>query len=131
MRYAGYTALVVEDDPQVRALVGSWLKRLGFSVLEASTGVKGLQAVDDSKEPIALLVTDLALPDMHGVRVARQCMGLYHSVRVLVVSGWKEAGTLDTTALLPGSAFLKKPLDRVSFEACLDAMFSAQPQADD
>jgi CheY-like chemotaxis protein len=53
------TVLVVEDNPHVRALVGTILRELSYTVLEAATGADTLRVCTASSAPIHLLITDV------------------------------------------------------------------------
>jgi DNA-binding response OmpR family regulator len=63
-------AVVIEDDPDVRALLSELLQQSGFSVTDCSAGVDGLRAVRE-KDP-DLVTLDLNLPDLDGIEVCRR-----------------------------------------------------------
>ncbi|MCC7107093.1 MAG: response regulator [Chloroflexi bacterium] len=67
---ANYTALVVDDDPDVLQLVSLALQRQGFTLLLASNGRDALAQVAETRPDVA--VVDLMLPDMHGYEICRQ-----------------------------------------------------------
>src|SRR5690348_12181585 len=64
------SALVIEDDADVRALLSELLRQSGFDVVEALTGADGLEAVR-TREP-DLVTLDLNLPDLDGMEVCRR-----------------------------------------------------------
>ena len=61
--------LVVEDEPSIASFVAMYLRNAGFVVSTARTGEEGLAHV--AKEPPALAVLDLMLPDVDGIEVCR------------------------------------------------------------
>jgi DNA-binding response OmpR family regulator len=63
-------AVVVEDDPDVRALLAELLRQSGFDVVEAVSGGDGFDAVK-TQEP-DLVTLDLNLPDLDGLEVCRR-----------------------------------------------------------
>ena len=64
------SAVVIEDDPDVRALLTELLQQSGFDVAEAASGAEGIRLV---RERDADLVTlDLNLPDLDGIEVCRR-----------------------------------------------------------
>lgn len=63
-------AVVIEDDPDVRALLVELLQQSGFNVIECSSGAEGLRAVRE-KDP-DLVTLDLNLPDLDGIEVCRR-----------------------------------------------------------
>jgi DNA-binding response OmpR family regulator len=63
-------AVVIEDDADVRALLGELLRQSGFTVVEAVTGAEGYEAVR-TQDP-DLVTLDLNLPDLDGMEVCRR-----------------------------------------------------------
>ena len=63
-------AVVIEDDPDVRALLVELLQQSGFAVTDCSAGAEGLRAVRE-KDP-DLVTLDLNLPDLDGIEVCRR-----------------------------------------------------------
>ncbi len=64
------TVLVVEDDPSVRGLLQTLLSAEGYDVVTASDGLAGLVKV--ASAPPALVLLDLMMPDLGGVRVLEE-----------------------------------------------------------
>ncbi len=62
--------LVVEDDPSVRGLLQTLLSAEGYDVVTASDGLAGL--VKATSSPPALVLLDLMMPDLGGVRVLEE-----------------------------------------------------------
>ena len=63
-------AVVIEDDPDVRALLSELLQQSGFAVTDCSAGADGLRAVRE-RDP-DLVTLDLNLPDLDGIEVCRR-----------------------------------------------------------
>jgi PAS domain S-box-containing protein len=104
----GETVLVVEDEPVVRGLVIELLTDLGYRVLEASDGPKGLEMLQ-SKRHIDLLVTDIGLPGMNGRQVADAGRVLRPGLKVLFMTGYAENAALASGFLDHGMAMITKP----------------------
>lgn len=64
------TVLVIEDDPQIRKVIESYLQRGGYHVLTAADGISGLALAQQEKP--SLLVLDLMLPGLGGWEITRQ-----------------------------------------------------------
>ncbi|MBV1789613.1 PAS domain S-box protein [Marinobacterium sp. D7] len=80
--------LVVEDEPDVRALAVRIMRSLGYQVLEAEDGPSALALLRSDSE-IQLLFTDVVLPGgMHGPDIARQARELRPDLPVLYTSGY-------------------------------------------
>lgn len=65
------TALVVDDSPSMRSLVGATLRAIGFTVTEADNGKTALAAADRAST-FDLVVTDLNMPVMDGITFVGQ-----------------------------------------------------------
>ena len=63
-------AVVIEDDAQIRRFLRTILPSEGFEVFEAETGERGLAEGATRKPDVVIL--DLGLPDMDGVKVIRR-----------------------------------------------------------
>ncbi len=62
--------LVVEDDDIVRMLIVEVLGDLGYTAIEADSAAAALEVLEDSNQDLALLMTDVGLPDMRGEDLA-------------------------------------------------------------
>ena len=80
------TILVVEDNLDIRALVRMFLERAGYTVVTADDGEEGLRAYEKHQSSIALLLTDVAMPNMNGVDLADRVLQFDSQLPVLFVS---------------------------------------------
>ncbi|OUI96704.1 histidine kinase [Acetobacter orientalis] len=115
----GNTILVVDDEPGVRAVTAGFLRRAGYKVLEAVSGMEALQKVDDSPE-IALVVMDVMMPGMNGNEAARHIQVKKPHLPVLFVTGYTDLGLLPA-----GVTVLHKPYTRDALLADVRAMLAA------
>src|SRR5215813_4335308 len=84
----GETILVVDDEAEVRKLVGAMLTRQGYNVLTAESGELALKTYRKSPQPIDLLLTDVVAPGMSGPMLADQLTDINPKLRVLFMSGY-------------------------------------------
>ena len=103
------TILLVEDDPELRALALDILRGSGYTVLEARQGNEALLVLERHAGPIHLLVTDVVMPQMGGRALAERLASLRPEMKVLYVSGYSEAAIAQHGVLDPGTAFMAKP----------------------
>jgi signal transduction histidine kinase len=103
------TILVVEDHDDVRQLILETLAGGAYTVLEARNGQAALALCESLNEPLDLLVTDVVMPVLGGLELARQVTRRRPGLKVLFLSGYAETDDLNTSLLEPGTAFLAKP----------------------
>ena len=101
--------LLVEDEPNVRRIARRILERNGYIVLEASNGAEALRVLERRQEPIALVLTDLVMPEMGGKELASRLRNVSPTSRVLFMSGYTEDAVLRQSVMEPGAMFLDKP----------------------
>jgi two-component system, cell cycle sensor histidine kinase and response regulator CckA len=106
--YDTATVLLVDDEPDVRKLVGRILLRQGYTLLEASDGDEATYVAQRHGGPIHLLLTDIVMPRMSGRDLAEQLAPMRPEMRVLFMSGRMEDSTVQNLANLT-TAFIPKP----------------------
>ena len=99
--------LVVEDDPSVRGLLQTLLSAEGYDVATASDGLAGL--VKATSQPPELVLLDLMMPDLGGVRVLEEMRDDPDlcEIPVIVVTGKVDAVPGMRTLLGDDNVFLK------------------------
>ena len=90
----GATILLVEDEDMVRAVAERALTRHGYTVVTASDGDEGLEAVRAGGQ-FDLVVSDVVMPSMDGPAMAREIRLLAPDLPVLFMSGYAEAQLRD------------------------------------
>ena len=104
------TVLIVEDEEIVRELVCQVLSEQGYDVLCAANGAEALRMNAERRgTSIALLITDVVMPQMGGLELSRQLTTLRPELRVLYVSGYSEDDMNEQGVLSPDVEFLEKP----------------------
>ena len=103
------TILLVEDEPQVRAVAARALRSAGYRVLEATNGRDGLQVARRERESIDLIVSDVVMPEMGGKEMVELARQFLPTTAVLFVSGYT-AGSFPLPSDDPSAnVFLQKP----------------------
>jgi PAS domain S-box-containing protein len=82
--------LLVDDDPDVRAVVAAMLREAGHTVIEAGSGGAALERLVDRAASIDLLIADLAMPGMNGFELARAARQERPDLPVLFVTGFAD-----------------------------------------
>lgn len=97
--------LVVEDDPEVRALTAATLERHGHTVTVAGDAREALALDPDAIASADLLLTDVVLPFMSGAGLAKRLRARNPNLRVLFMSGYLDR--LENARPLGGPLLLK------------------------
>lgn len=103
------TVLVVEDEEIVRELVCAVLKDGGYDVLCASNGMEALHMSEAHDGTIKLMITDVVMPQLGGLELARRLAVLRPATKVLYVSGYSENDMSEQGILSSELEFLEKP----------------------
>jgi two-component system, cell cycle sensor histidine kinase and response regulator CckA len=119
--------LLVEDQDGVRDLLATVLQRNGFDVVTAASGEAALDLAAASS--FDLLLTDIVLPGMTGLDVARRLRPQCPAMQVLFMSGYTGDAVLDTAEFGGDAAFIQKPFASKALIARVRALLT--PRADD
>ena len=103
------TVLVIEDEASVRRWACRALSEAGYQVMEAEDGEAGLRMVHQYAGQIDLVLTDVEMPKLDGVSVAREIAAKHPGIGVVCMSGGFEATTFQSRSNLPLLPFLAKP----------------------
>ncbi|MGZ8474203.1 MAG: response regulator [Candidatus Deferrimicrobiaceae bacterium] len=123
----GENILLVEDEEMVRELVQEGLRRDGYSVLAAGNALEAISLLERHSRPIDLLLTDLMMPGMNGMELARRLMSSHPGMKVLLMSGYSEEEIGKFVGKEPGSAFLQKPVTPSLVSRKVREVLDAQP----
>ncbi len=100
--------LLVEDEAAVRGFASRVLQKLGYAVVEASSGSRALELASAHSGDIHLLITDLVMPGLQGQQLASELHAVRPGMRVLYVSGFTDS-PVGPEASPAGTTLLAKP----------------------
>jgi PAS domain S-box-containing protein len=103
------TILLVEDDRLVRAGVRHLLVEMGHEVLVAGGGADALRICEEYPGEIDLLLTDIMMPGMTGVELAREVSARLPGVRRLFMSALPQEVLVEQGSLEEGEPAILKP----------------------
>jgi signal transduction histidine kinase/CheY-like chemotaxis protein len=104
----GELVLLVEDEPALRLSTSRILSANGYEVLEAADGEEALTLAAEMPRPIDLLLTDVVMPNISGVELARRLHAGPREIPVIFVSG--NPAQLHDDAFNEHGRLLLKPL---------------------
>ena len=113
--------LVAEDDPALRLFLERQLKREGHKVTAAADGNEALAQL--RKRPFELLLTDVAMPGLDGLDLAKRARLLYPDIRVIFITGF--SGIVYATD--PNAGVISKPFHLRDVTAEINRCMSENP----
>jgi PAS domain S-box-containing protein len=108
--------LLVEDEDVFRDMANKALEKYGYYVLNASNPGEALLMCEQHTGPIHLLVTDVIMPHLSGIKLAERLVNIRPEMKVLFISGYFEDGATKRQELPPGAYFLQKPFSPPELE---------------
>ncbi|GJL85069.1 MAG: hypothetical protein DHS20C02_08440 [Micavibrio sp.] len=111
LRLEGYTVLVAEDEPDLRLVVCDMLEKLGMTVLQAENGNEALAKQEDFEGQIDILLTDVVMPELNGVKLAELFQSLREETKIIFMSGYPANGNMARVELPEDAYFMAKPLE--------------------
>ena len=101
--------LLVEDEDVVRSFAVRALKRQGYEVLEASTGVEALEVMEEVGGNVDIVVSDVVMPEMDGPTLLKELRKKNPSLKIIFVSGYPHEAFETSLDKNEQFAFLPKP----------------------
>jgi two-component system cell cycle sensor histidine kinase/response regulator CckA len=119
--------LLVEDELAVRSLARKILERLGYRILEASSGVDALSVWEKHGEEVNLVLTDMVMPDgLTGRALVEELRGKRPSLKFIYSSGYSPDRAKDNEDLREGVNFLQKPYRTENLARIIRRVLDAQ-----
>jgi len=116
--------LLVDDDNAVREVTATYLRELGYQVLEAGSGGAALEVLGSSAT-VDLLLLDFAMPGMNGTELSRRARGRRPMLPVLFVTGFAEQ---DAFKGISERDIVRKPINAEELSTKLRASLAAHPR---
>jgi CheY-like chemotaxis protein len=101
----GATILIAEDEPALRNLFQNILNSAGYQVLIASDGKKALEIADQHERNIDLLLSDVVMPEMSGMELAKTLKSKRPEIRIILTSAY----SLETLGMDSDWHFIPNP----------------------
>ena len=103
------TILLAEDEDDLRELVGEFLRKNGYTVLETRNGFEALHVAEHHDGPIHLLMTDVVMPKMGGWKLAERLITVRPALKVVYLSGYSEYSAAPDDSSKWRASFVQKP----------------------
>ena len=98
--------LLAEDDESMRVFLEKALKKAGYEVISFGTGIEAFERIKE--EPFTLLLTDIVMPEMDGIELARKAAEVDPDLKIMFITGFS-AVALNAEESTPEAKVLSKP----------------------
>lgn len=102
------TILLAEDDDSMRHFLGRALERAGYKVASYDNGA---EAFEDLKEqPYTMLLTDIVMPEMDGIELAKRASALHPDMKIMFITGFAAVALQSGSEAPKDARILSKPI---------------------
>lgn len=99
--------LLAEDDDSMRRFLVKALEKAGFEVVSFGNGVEAYQRLKE--EPFTLLLTDIVMPEMDGIELARRASELDPDLKIMFITGFAAVALNSEEKATKDAKVLSKP----------------------
>ena len=82
--------LIIDDTEEVLSALCKYFKQKKYDVLSASNGLDGLKVIENEKDRLDIIITDLVLPNISGVAVISIAKKKFPNLPIIAITGWGE-----------------------------------------
>jgi two-component system cell cycle response regulator CpdR len=114
--------LLAEDDDSLRGFLSRALERAGYEVTACADGDEAATFLDEEWD---LLLTDIVMPGMDGIEVARQAAARQPGLRIMFITGFAAVALAANESAPPGAKVLSKPIHLREIVSEVERMMAA------
>ena len=114
--------LLAEDDDSLRGFLARALERAGYEVVACADGEEAAAVLDQEWD---LLLTDIVMPGIDGIEVARQAAALHPDLRIMFITGFAAVALAAGSQAPAGAKVLSKPIHLREIVSEVERMIAA------
>jgi len=114
--------LLAEDDESLRGFLARALERAGYEVTACADGEEAVAVLGEDWD---LLLTDIVMPGIDGIEVARQAAARHPGLRIMFITGFAAVALAATDSAPAGAKVLSKPIHLREIVSEVDRMIAA------
>jgi DNA-binding NtrC family response regulator len=118
--------LVIDDEAIVRTSCLRALEPEGYEVKVVASGKEGIEFLE--KEPYALVLLDLKMPDMDGIEVLNRIKESWPETKVIIITGYSTVETAVHALRLGAFNFIEKPFTPDTLVNAVKEVFESSDQ---
>lgn len=127
-----FKVLVVEDQPEARAMVKNMLAEMGVNqIFESADGKEAMSFLDMAPDLVNLVLCDWNMPGMTGVELLRQLRSVDTSMPFLMVTGRSDLDSVMEAKTSGVTGYISKPFSVRQLEAKLRIVNARQQKKAD
>ena len=115
--------LLAEDDNDMRRFLVKALENAGFEVSPHDNGMSAYQRLRE--EPFEMLLTDIVMPEMDGIELARRAAELDPDIKIMFITGFAAVALAAGDAAPVGAKVLSKPIHLREIVSEVERMIAA------
>lgn len=119
------TVLITEDEEAVRRLAEMSLRKYGYHVIAAASGLEAIQKYASHQGPVHLLLADVVMPGMSGPELAETLRQQQPPIKVLLMSGYTDDAVIRHGLLEDEINFIQKPFTPLALAEKIRAVLDA------
>ncbi len=102
--------MVVEDEERILNMIREILSDYGYVVTVFGKATEALQAFEEQPKQCDLIITDMTMPDMTGIRLAREIMEIRPDIPIILTTGYSELVDREQALSMGIKSYVEKPL---------------------
>ena len=114
--------LILEDEVSIRSFVVINLKRAGYEVIEAGTGMEALEKLKEHPD-VGVAILDIMLPDIDGFEVCRNIRATNKTIGIMMLTARTQEMDKVTGLMTGADDYVTKPFSPAELTARIDALY--------
>ncbi len=118
--YGSGKILLIDDEDTVRATTSTMLQTLGYEVIEASSGIEGIELFKKHKEEIVAVLCDMIMPALSGKETLLEIKKISNSVPLIICSGYITENVSQLIRANIAKSHIRKPFTLMDLSKVLE-----------
>jgi DNA-binding NtrC family response regulator len=120
MTESSRSVFIVDDQLTILKMLSDILACLGYNVVSAADGYEALQTYQEKKDQIGVIILDVIMPGMNGLRTLEKLMQINPEAKVIMCSAYFDEGRLPELANFDICGFIQKPYTIGTLSKCME-----------